>query len=51
MGPSIAIRLREVPAYERLKTRKHHRGSGVAVMPSNPCLARTCKIPVSPQNM
>ena len=38
LGPSIAVHLWEVSAYGRLKTRKHYRGQGMAVMPSNSCL-------------
>ena len=37
LGPSIAVRLREVSAYERLKSRKHHRGVGYGSHASYPC--------------
>ena len=38
LGPSVAIRLREVSAYERLKNTNYHSELGVSVTSSDQCL-------------
>ena len=37
LGPSVAVRVREVSVYERLKNTKHCSGLGVSVMSFNHC--------------